>query len=198
MPDLIRLISVLTEARGLIDLPTNDFAWSYWDDREMALAEIDGILAELRGGTLPRELTLQVLFAPTGPLQEVSLSSGWGSTFVELARRFDEAMAGDSCTCLIMPSHHLTHLRDLGMDSRFADVSLLQCPDCGRQWLRYYYEVEAFSGSGRWYLGQITPAQLASLDAEGARGMLERLDWYYYGGSYYEGRSGRASGAIVP
>jgi hypothetical protein len=32
---------------------------------------------------------------------------------------------------------------------------------------------------------------------EQAKEMLENLDWYYYGGSYYEGRSGRTSGKIV-
>jgi len=30
------------------------------------------------------------LFAPTGPIQEVSLSSGWGQEFLELAERFDK------------------------------------------------------------------------------------------------------------
>ncbi|HEX8181606.1 MAG TPA: hypothetical protein VF525_18845 [Pyrinomonadaceae bacterium] len=36
---------------------------------------------------------MEVLFAPTGPMQEVSLSSGWGEEFLALAERFDEAMA---------------------------------------------------------------------------------------------------------
>jgi hypothetical protein len=31
------------------------------------------------------------LFAPTGPIQEVSLSSGWGDMFLELAKRMDAA-----------------------------------------------------------------------------------------------------------
>jgi hypothetical protein len=30
-----------------------------------------------------------VLFAPTGPLQELSLSSGWADDFLKLASRFD-------------------------------------------------------------------------------------------------------------
>ena len=28
----------------------------------------------------------------TGPMQEVSLSSGWGDTFIDLANQFDDAM----------------------------------------------------------------------------------------------------------
>ena len=35
---------------------------------------------------------LQLLFAPTGALQETSLSSGWGEEFVALATRFDDAV----------------------------------------------------------------------------------------------------------
>ena len=36
---------------------------------------------------------MEVLFAPTGPIQEVSLSSGWGKEFLALSERFDDAMA---------------------------------------------------------------------------------------------------------
>jgi hypothetical protein len=39
-----------------------------------------------------RPYELRVLFAPTGPIQEVSVSSGWGDAFLELADRFDDAM----------------------------------------------------------------------------------------------------------
>jgi hypothetical protein len=34
---------------------------------------------------------VSVLFAPTGPIQEVSLSSGWSETFLKVAERFDRA-----------------------------------------------------------------------------------------------------------
>jgi len=35
---------------------------------------------------------MSVLFAPTGPIQEVSLSSGWGQGFLKLAEDFDAAV----------------------------------------------------------------------------------------------------------
>jgi hypothetical protein len=38
-------------------------------------------------------MTLDVLFLPTGPIQEVSLSSGWGDEFLQLAERYDAAVA---------------------------------------------------------------------------------------------------------
>jgi len=34
---------------------------------------------------------MRVLFAPTGPIQEVSLSSGWGDAFLKIAEQFDRA-----------------------------------------------------------------------------------------------------------
>ncbi|MGH2537453.1 MAG: hypothetical protein ACRDHL_08680 [Candidatus Promineifilaceae bacterium] len=104
--------------------------------------------------------------------------------------------SGAWCACLAAPAGQLTPERTLGMDSRYGEVSLLICPNCGRHWLRYFYEVEVFSRSGRWYLGLVTPEQAAALTAESARRTLEGLAWYYYGGSYYGGRSGRASGEI--
>jgi hypothetical protein len=42
---------------------------------------------------MPDALTMQVIFAPTGPMQEVSMSSGWGNRFLGLAEEFDEALA---------------------------------------------------------------------------------------------------------
>jgi hypothetical protein len=82
------------------------------------------------------------------------------------------------------------------MDERYAVVTLLACPECGQLWLRYHYEVEAFTASGRWYLGAITAQQASLLTVENAKATLEGLSWYIYGGSYYGGRSDRASGSL--
>jgi hypothetical protein len=86
------LLAVFVRAREALSHPDNDFAWSSWRDADDALREIDGIISKLRSGTLPDELQMRVLFAPTGPIQEVSLSSGWSQGFVELAEDFDSAL----------------------------------------------------------------------------------------------------------
>ena len=93
MPSLGKLISVFEDTRELLADPGNDFAWSSWAGRADALEECDGILSALRSGVLPGELSMEVLFAATGPIQEVSLSSGWGKEFLVLSERFDAAMA---------------------------------------------------------------------------------------------------------
>jgi hypothetical protein len=86
------LIAVLQEVRALLARPDNDYAWSSWPGPESALTEIDGLVARIKQGASPSRLDLEVLFAPTGPIQEVSVSSGWGQRFLELENRFDAAM----------------------------------------------------------------------------------------------------------
>src|SRR6476620_7083614 len=86
------LEAVLLEVRGLLARPDNDFAWSSWNDQQAALAEIDSLIADVRCGRLSK-MTLDVLFLPTGPIQEVSVSRGWGQEFVEIASRYDAAVA---------------------------------------------------------------------------------------------------------
>ena len=101
-----------------------------------------------------------------------------------------------SCGCFAAPDHFLIFDKALGMDDNFAEVSLLVCSACAQPWLRYFYELEAFTASGRWYLGAITVEQAALTTAAEAKSMLEGLSWYFFGGSYFGGRSGRSSGRI--
>ncbi len=88
-----QLIAVLEEAMARVADPDNDFSWSSWLDRADAIQELEGILVALRSGVSPRHLSIAFLFAPTGPMQEVSLSSGWGEAFLTLADRLDTALA---------------------------------------------------------------------------------------------------------
>lgn len=86
------LEDVLLEARTLCVREDGDFAWSSWRDAEHAAQELDGQLAALRR-TCRRPPGLATLFAPTGPMQELAESSGWGDRFLELSVRADHAMA---------------------------------------------------------------------------------------------------------
>jgi hypothetical protein len=82
-----KLIKVLRQARVLLALESNDFSWSSWKDQNHAISEIDSIIISLENGSIPE---IGVLFAPTGPIQEVSLSSGWAQEFLDLAELFDK------------------------------------------------------------------------------------------------------------
>lgn len=91
--------------------------------------------------------------------------------------------------------------RGVGVDTqqgRFGDVTVLRCRRCGQHWLHYLYEHEAFTGSGRWWHGAISPEVAASVTAEEALATLVALEVSYAGGSYYGGRVWKARGPIGP
>ena len=87
------LTAVFLAARECLARPGNDFAWSGWRDTASALHEIDEILAKLRAGEVPDRLRMRVLFAPTGPIQDVSINAGWEGEFLTLSSDFDLALA---------------------------------------------------------------------------------------------------------
>jgi hypothetical protein len=87
-----QLLDVLREARLLLALPENNFDWSTWGNVNAALREVDGLITALESGRLPNRLAISNLFAPTGPIQEVSISSGWADRFLALADRSDTAL----------------------------------------------------------------------------------------------------------
>ena len=93
--DVLALLDVFHRARDLVARPGNDFAWSSWRDGDHALEEIDAIILRLQRGEIPARQAMSILFAPTGPMQELSLSSGWGNRFLGLAEEFDAAI-GDA------------------------------------------------------------------------------------------------------
>jgi hypothetical protein len=87
-----KLVAVLRAAREFLARPDNDFAWSPWEDAAAALREVDGFIERIEAGDLPERSAVELLFLPTGPIQEVSVSSGWGKQFLQLADQFDEAV----------------------------------------------------------------------------------------------------------
>jgi hypothetical protein len=87
-----QLLSVLRDTRAKLAHSGNDFTWSSWEDQTAALAELDHHIDAIVTGQIDKAV-LDVLFAPTGAIQEVSLSSGWGDDFLVLAGRYDMAIA---------------------------------------------------------------------------------------------------------
>lgn len=88
-----KLLQLLDETLKWLALPTNDFAWSSWQDSRAAIEELSQYQQEFLHGNFTSLPQLKTLFAPTGPIQEVSLSSGWAEEFLKLAARFDHLLA---------------------------------------------------------------------------------------------------------
>jgi hypothetical protein len=100
-----------------------------------------------------------------------------------------------------MSFDHYEAVRRLGVDStngRFGEVDLWRCKRCGRYWLRYQVEYEAFTGSGRYYMGLITPDSASTLSADEAIPYISQLEWHLYGGSYFNGKKGRSTKRVNP
>ena len=89
MTDLAALAAALVQTREWLARPEADFTWSSWVDQAAALREMDAVIDQAERGIVPN---VGVLYAPTGPIQEVSLGSGWGDRFLELADRVDRAL----------------------------------------------------------------------------------------------------------
>lgn len=108
-------------------------------------------------------------------------------------------MAIAECRCLTVGPER-SEERFIGVDKtagRFANVTLRRCRECGRLWLRYFVEYEAFTASGRWAEGLIGEKEAERVVPEQAAGFLDGLDWYIFGGSFFGDRRKRGSGHIT-
>ena len=90
------IVAVLEKIVDLLRRPDTNVAWSHYRDAEDALADMNQHIAKLRGGDTSSMSSLKLLFAPTGPLQEIAISNHWGTEFLSLTIRFDEALVKTS------------------------------------------------------------------------------------------------------
>jgi hypothetical protein len=87
-----QVLNVLRHARRLLARPDNDFRWSRWDNASEATAEVDKFIAQVEANRPLDARALSALFAATGQIQQISLSSGWSSQFLRVAARLDAAL----------------------------------------------------------------------------------------------------------
>ena len=102
------------------------------------------------------------------------------------------------CPCLTegLNSPYEVDQHYLGCDhteGRFADVTTRRCSRCGRMWLRYQVEYEAFTASGRWAEAPIDDETAQAMTPERAAVFLDEAEFYVFGGSFWghAGRRGR-------
>ncbi len=114
--------------------------------------------------------------------------------------RIPASQEATPCRCMAPPfrAEDFNGTR-IGVDEsngRYGDVDVETCRACGSRWLRYFVEYEAFPRSGRWYRGRLTDELAASIRAESAARILETLDWYWAGGSFFDSAGFRTSGPL--
>lgn len=110
-------------------------------------------------------------------------------------------MCEQPCPCLDAPlaSNQYELIAYIGVDTthgRYGEVTIRRCVRCGRLWIHYHVEYEAFPNSGRTFMGLITPHAAETLRPAVAVSYLNSLDWHLYSGSYFGGKAGRARGQV--
>ncbi len=85
------LLEILVSVRERLAQPSTNFVWSSWQNAVAALGEMDSLIVQVQAGHVPTK-TLDLLFAPTGNIQEVSISNGWGDEFLRIAEAYDGAI----------------------------------------------------------------------------------------------------------
>lgn len=129
---------------------------------------------------------------PVDSTTTASSGSQYGGEMVE--ERIDPENA-ETCDCLVNGpgNYDRKYIGDDPTNGRYGDVNLLTCSGCGRRWLHYRAEYEAFTGSGRWIVGLLPDELQMPLTPENAVPILNSLPWYIYGGGFY-GPGTRGSG----
>ncbi|SFB74180.1 hypothetical protein SAMN05421780_101213 [Flexibacter flexilis DSM 6793] len=104
------------------------------------------------------------------------------------------------CKCFVPPPHYTDYQSHfIGTDDtngRFAEVTHETCIHCGTIWLNYFVEFESFRKSGRYYRGIISAGELQTITPSNAVQYLESLDWFLYGGSYFDSWGTYGSGKL--
>ncbi|MBW8522497.1 hypothetical protein K0U91_13390 [Chryseobacterium chendengshani] len=81
-------------------------------------------------------------------------------------------------------------------NERDAEVSVLQCRLCQRIWIIYLVNSK-LPQSEKWFRGIVAKKDLSSIIPENAVQHLENLEWYLYGGSYFESEGTFGEGKII-
>ncbi|MBV8327694.1 hypothetical protein [Chryseobacterium sp.] len=105
------------------------------------------------------------------------------------------------CACE-KPGSNYTEYRssELGIDhtdGRDGEVTIQQCKLCQRIWIHYFVQHESFSKSGRWYKGIVSKKDRSQITPENAVEYLENLEWYVYGGSFFDDEVTIGSGKMT-
>lgn len=88
--NLYKLICLINKVIELIKLPRTNTLWSGWDTPSEAIHEFTQLLEKLENNDKTAIAELKIIFAPTGSLQDLAISSGWSDKYADLASEFDQ------------------------------------------------------------------------------------------------------------
>lgn len=73
----------------LLSCPDIDVTWSSYDNAEQIINELKKVGKGIFDGDIRSINKMKSLLGPTGSLQEISISSGWGNEFIEIANTIE-------------------------------------------------------------------------------------------------------------
>lgn len=84
------LIELLTEIIRIVDSPETDIVWTKYNSIEELVSEINSYIDSLKIGDESVIKDINFLFAPTGSLQEISISNDWVDKFIGISSVVDD------------------------------------------------------------------------------------------------------------
>ena len=87
-PDRLRLLSILATTKILLaHSPEEGWGFEYPKETEENIDQIIDCIFFPNNKPLPNYWEL--LFAPTGPIQEISMANGWSELYLKISKEFD-------------------------------------------------------------------------------------------------------------
>ena len=84
------LTQILESAKELVLRSSDTFSWTDWRESSDVAIELDMMLEKVKSNILPEQSRVNALFAPNGPLQEISFNGNWGHYYLEVADQYDQ------------------------------------------------------------------------------------------------------------
>ncbi len=84
------LIKLLYEIIELASTRDTNMVWSTFNTKEELIFELENYIQRLKNSDFSSIEQLISLFLPTGDLQEIAISSGWGEEYLSISKKFDD------------------------------------------------------------------------------------------------------------
>jgi hypothetical protein len=84
-----KLIEIIEIIKGKIT-PETDIVWTRYNSIDELNTDLDKLIQGINTNDRETYFKLEILFAPTGSFQELSITNGWGEEFIQLSKTFDE------------------------------------------------------------------------------------------------------------
>jgi len=86
------VVKQISRLKYLLSLPSTDVCWSTYNSALEVIDELELLRTQIEKQDKSAMNRLLFLLAPTGSLQEISLSSGWSYEFLEIADALENAL----------------------------------------------------------------------------------------------------------